>query len=52
MSSNINEQVLAEVQSSKYGFAIQPPYETTNVSNCAKRLCVMLLRIPFEVNYC
>ena len=37
MSTDINEQVLAEIQSSKYGFAIQLD-ETANVSNCAQFL--------------
>ena len=33
--SNINELVLTEVQSSKYGFAVQLE-ETTDVSNCTQ----------------
>ena len=37
MSTDINEQVLTEVQSSKYGFAIKLD-ETTDVSNCAQLL--------------
>ena len=35
MSTDINEHVLTEVHSSKYGFAIQLD-ETTDVSNCAQ----------------
>ena len=35
ISSDINELVLTEVQSSKYGFAIQLE-ETTDLSNCAQ----------------
>ena len=35
MSTDINRQVLKEVQSSKYGFALQLD-ETTDVSNCAQ----------------
>ena len=37
MSADINEQVITEVQGSKYGFAIQLD-ETTDVSNCAQLL--------------
>ena len=37
MSTDINKQVLTEVQSSKYGFAIKLD-ETTDVSNCAQLL--------------
>ena len=37
MSTDINEQVLTEVQGSKYEFAIQLD-ETTDVSNCAQLL--------------
>ena len=54
MSADINEQVLTEVQSSRYGFAIQLD-ETPHVLNWSwlfQYFCVMLLRIPFEVNYC
>ena len=36
-STDINKQVITEVQSSKYGFAIQLD-ETTDVSNCAQLL--------------
>ena len=37
MSTDINEQVITEVQGSKYGFAIQLD-EATDVSNCAQLL--------------
>jgi len=37
MSTDINEQVITEVQGSKYGFAIQLD-ESTDVSNCAQLL--------------
>ena len=37
MSTDINEQVITEVQGSKYGFAIQLD-ETTDVSNCPQLL--------------
>ena len=37
MSTDINEQVITEVWSSKYGFAIQLD-ETTDVSNCTQLL--------------
>ena len=37
MSTDINKQVLKEVQSSKFGFALQLD-ETMNVSNCAQLL--------------
>ena len=37
MSTDINEQVITEVQGSKYGFVIQLD-ETTDVSNCAQLL--------------
>ena len=37
MSTDINEKVLTEIQSSKCGFAIQLD-ETTDVSNCARLL--------------
>ena len=40
MSTDINEQVLTEVQNSKYGFAIQLD-ETTDVSNCAQLLVLL-----------
>ena len=40
MSTDISEQVLTEVQSSKYGFAIQLD-ETTDVSKCAQLLVFM-----------
>ena len=52
MSTDINEQVFKELESSIYGFAIQLD-ETTDVSNCAQflDLSVMLIRIQFEANY-
>ena len=37
MSTDIKEQVITEVQESKYGFATQP-VESTNVSNYAQLL--------------
>ena len=37
MSTNIKEQVITEVQGSKYGFAIQPDH-STHLSNCAQLL--------------
>ena len=37
MSTDINKQVLTEVQGSKYGFVIQLD-ETTDVSHCAQLL--------------
>ena len=37
MSTDINEQVITEVQGSKYGFSIQLD-EATDVSNCAQLL--------------
>ena len=37
MSTDVNEQVITEVQGSKYGFAIQLD-ETTDASNCAQLL--------------
>ena len=40
MSTDINQQVLKEVQSSKYGFAIQLD-ETTNGLNCAQFLVLV-----------
>ena len=43
ISTDINEQVITEVQGSKYGFAIQLD-ETTDVSNCPQllvRICAL-----------
>ena len=37
INKSTNEQVLMEIQSSKYGFAIQLD-ETTDMSNCAQLL--------------
>ena len=38
LCTDINEQVSTEVQSAKYGFAIQRRNNRTNVSNCAQLL--------------
>ena len=48
MSTDIKEQVIAEVQGSKYGFAIKPTCQTTHSLWC---MCVVLLKMQFEVNY-
>ena len=48
MSTDIKEQVITEVQGSKYGFAIQPTCQTTH---SLWSMCVMLLKMLFEVNY-
>ena len=52
MSTDINEQVITEVQGSKYGFAIQLD-KTTDVSNCAQLLVLVryATKIPFEIYY-
>ena len=46
MSTDIKEQVIAEVQGSKYGFAIQLD-ELTDVSNCAQ----LLVYVPYATKY-
>ena len=48
MSTAIKEKVITEVQDSKYGFAIQPKCQTTH---SLWSMCVMLLKMQFEVNY-
>ena len=48
MSTNIKEHVTTEVQGSKYRFIIQPTCQTTH---SFWSMCVMLLKMQFEVNY-
>ena len=48
ISTDIKEQVITEVQGSKYGFAIQPTCQTTH---SLWSMCVMLLKMQFELNY-
>ena len=48
MSTDIKEQVIAEVQGSKYEYAIQP---TCQATHSLLSMCVMLLKMQFEVNY-